>query len=42
MVTLVEETVGFPAYRPRSRTVNRPRAGQAGKVLECGLFGIGN
>ncbi len=20
----------FPAYRPRSRTINRPRAGQAG------------
>jgi hypothetical protein len=30
MVTLVEGTVGFPAYR------------QAGKVFECGLLGMGN
>jgi hypothetical protein len=30
IVALVEETVGFPAYR------------QAGKVLECGLLGMAN
>jgi hypothetical protein len=30
MVALMEETVGFPTYR------------QAGKVLECGLLGMGN
>jgi hypothetical protein len=32
------EVVRFPAYRPRSRAINRPRAGQAGKALRMRAF----